>query len=56
MRTVAALQDPDSGTIHLGDIDVVNQKDDLEKRLAICHRILVFTRVRPSPCWSILPY
>lgn len=33
MRTVAALQDPDSGTIHLGDIDVINQKDELRKVL-----------------------
>ncbi|MCU0387248.1 MAG: ABC transporter ATP-binding protein [Chitinophagaceae bacterium] len=33
MRTVAALQDPDSGSIHLGDIDVVNQKTELRKVL-----------------------
>jgi ABC-type multidrug transport system ATPase subunit len=33
MRTVSALQDPDSGTIHLGDIDVINQKDELRKVL-----------------------
>jgi len=33
MRTIAALQDPDSGTIHLGDIDVVNQKNELRKVL-----------------------
>jgi ABC-type multidrug transport system ATPase subunit len=33
MRTVAALQDPDSGSIHLGDIDVVNRKNELRKVL-----------------------
>ncbi len=33
MRTVAALQDPDSGSIHLGDIDVVKQKTELRKVL-----------------------
>ncbi len=27
MRTVATLQEPDAGTIHLGDLDVVRQKD-----------------------------
>jgi len=33
MRTVAALQDPDSGSIQLGDIDVINQKNELRKVL-----------------------
>src|SRR5687767_1173387 len=33
MRTLATLQEPDSGTIHLGDIDVVRQKDELRKTL-----------------------
>jgi ABC-2 type transport system ATP-binding protein len=33
MRTVATLQDPDSGSIHLGDIDAVNQKTELRKAL-----------------------
>jgi ABC-type multidrug transport system ATPase subunit len=33
MRTVAALQDPDSGTIRLGDIDVLEQKTELRKVL-----------------------
>ncbi len=33
MRTIAALQDPDSGSIQLGDIDVVNQKNELRKVL-----------------------
>jgi ABC-2 type transport system ATP-binding protein len=33
MRTLATLQAPDSGTIHLDGIDVVNQKDEVRKRL-----------------------
>src|SRR5271170_6483865 len=33
MRTLATLQEPDSGTVTLGDIDVLKQKDELRKRL-----------------------
>jgi ABC-type multidrug transport system ATPase subunit len=33
MRTIAALQDPDSGSIQLGTIDVINQKNELRKVL-----------------------
>ena len=33
MRTIAALQNADSGTIMLGDIDVINQKNELRKVL-----------------------
>lgn len=33
MRTIATLQNPDSGTIRLGDIDVIKQKDELRKVL-----------------------
>jgi len=33
MRMIATLQEPDSGTIHLGDIDVVRQKDAVRKTL-----------------------
>lgn len=33
MRTIAALQDPDSGTVFLGDIDIINQKNELRKVL-----------------------
>ncbi len=33
MRTIATLQDPDSGTIHLGDIDVINNKHEIRKIL-----------------------
>ena len=33
MRTLATLQEPDSGTIHLGEIDVVREKEELRKTL-----------------------
>ncbi|MBC8087718.1 MAG: ABC transporter ATP-binding protein [Phycisphaerae bacterium] len=33
MRTLATLQDPDSGSITLGDIDVIRQKDKLRQTL-----------------------
>jgi ABC-type multidrug transport system ATPase subunit len=33
MRTIATLQEPDAGTIRLGDIDVVRQKDRVRETL-----------------------
>jgi ABC-2 type transport system ATP-binding protein len=33
MRTLATLQEPDSGSARLGDIDVLKQKDDVRRRL-----------------------
>jgi ABC-type multidrug transport system ATPase subunit len=33
MRTIATLQDPDKGSIHLDDIDVLEQKNELRKVL-----------------------
>jgi len=33
MRILATLQEPDSGSIHLGDIDVINQKDLVRRTL-----------------------
>ncbi|MEA2489229.1 MAG: type transport system ATP-binding protein [Acidobacteriota bacterium] len=33
MRILATLQDPDEGQIHLGDLDVVRQKDEVRKTL-----------------------
>ena len=33
MRTIATLQEPDSGSITLGDIDVIKQKDEVRKVL-----------------------
>ena len=33
MRTLATLQDPDEGSIHLGDVDVLKQRDEVRKTL-----------------------
>jgi len=33
MRTIATLQEPDSGSIHLGDIDALKQKDAIRETL-----------------------
>jgi ABC-2 type transport system ATP-binding protein len=33
MRILATLQEPDAGTIHLGDIDVLEQKDEVRRTL-----------------------
>jgi ABC-type multidrug transport system ATPase subunit len=33
MRTIATLQEPDAGTIRLGEIDVLTQKEDVRKTL-----------------------
>jgi ABC-2 type transport system ATP-binding protein len=33
MRTIATLQEPDSGQIHLGSLDVLHQKEELRKQL-----------------------
>lgn len=33
MRTIATLQEPDSGSIHLGDLDVLRRKDELRRLL-----------------------
>ena len=33
MRTIATLQEPDSGSITFGDIDVLTQKDDVRRIL-----------------------
>ncbi len=33
MRTIATLQEPDSGEIYLGDINVLTQKDEIRKTL-----------------------
>jgi ABC-2 type transport system ATP-binding protein len=33
MRILATLQEPDRGTVHLGDLDVVRRKDDVRRTL-----------------------
>ena len=43
MRTVATLQEPDSGSITMGDIDVLKNKHELRKS----------SRISASGVWSI---
>src|SRR5579859_639949 len=33
MRTLATLQEPDSGSVRLGDLDVLREKDEVRRRL-----------------------
>ena len=33
MRTLATLQEPDAGSVHFGDIDVLRQKDEMRRTL-----------------------
>ena len=33
MRILATLQEPDEGSVRLGDVDVLNQKDEVRKML-----------------------
>jgi len=40
MRTIATLQQPDSGEIHLDEIDILNQKMELRKVLGYFATIL----------------
>ena len=42
MRLIATLQEPDKGSVRLGNIDVMNQKDDA-KRPVTCRRSLAST-------------
>jgi ABC-2 type transport system ATP-binding protein len=52
MRTVATLQEPDSGSIHLDGIDVLRQKDEV--RRVLFRRSLGFIpRSRRSTCCII---
>lgn len=48
MRTIATLQEPDSGSIRLGDIDVLHQKDELRRVLGyLPQEFGVYPRVTP---------
>ena len=54
MRTIATLQDPDSGTITLDGIDVLTQKDEVRKCSATCRRnSACIRRCPPSTCSTI---
>ena len=47
MRTLATLQESDSGSITLGEIDVLKQKTKCVGVLAICHKSSVCTLASP---------
>ena len=48
MRTLATLQEPDSGSASLGDIDIINNKDELRKILGyLPQEFGVYPRVPP---------
>jgi len=56
MRTIATLQDPDAGEIHLDEIDVLKDKTAVRKLLGYLPRSSAFIqRYRQSPCCSISP-
>ncbi len=49
MRTLATLQEPDVGSAHLGDIDILNQKDALRRVLGYLPQdIGVYPRMSPQ--------
>lgn len=49
MRTIATLQEPDTGSIHLGGIDVVEQKQGLRKVLGyLPQQFGVYPRLSPE--------
>jgi ABC-2 type transport system ATP-binding protein len=52
MRTIATLQDPDSGTISLDGIDVVKQKNEIRKCSAIYRRSSAFIPGSPQSICS----
>ena len=57
MRTIATLQEPDSGSIFLDEINVLRDKDAVcAAHSAICRRSLAcMQRCRPWTCSIILP-
>jgi ABC-2 type transport system ATP-binding protein len=50
MRTLATLQEPDSGSATLGEIDVLQQKDEVRKRLGhLPQEFGVYPRMSAQP-------
>ena len=54
MRTVATLQDPDSGSVHLDGIDVLEQKNEVRKLLGYLPQELAFIPRSPRSTCSII--
>ena len=52
MRTIATLQEPDSGQIHLGDLDVLRQKQELRKTLGyLAAGVWRLSATSAQECW-----
>ena len=55
MRTISTLQDPDTGTIMLGDIDVIKQKEELRKEMLVIF-LSFYSQINKSLifhyCWN----
>jgi len=55
MRTVATLQEPDTGSVRLGDIDGLRQKDEIRRRLGyLPQEFGVYTRISAQDMLSHL--
>src|SRR5258708_20538383 len=56
MRTLATLQDPDSGSVHLDDLDVLRRKEEVRKVLGYLPQELgVYPRNSPQHLPNNLP-
>src|SRR5262245_21320363 len=56
MRTLATLQEPDSGTAFLGEIDVLRQKEEVRRRLGyLPQEFGVYPRISAQDMLSHLP-
>ena len=56
MRTLATLQEPDSGSIRLGEIDVLKQKNEIRRRLGyLPQEFGVYPESPPRTCSAIWP-
>ena len=54
MRTIATLQEPDTGKIFLGNLDVIRQKDQVRQTLGyLPQEFGVYPRVSAEDCQSV---
>jgi len=57
MRTIATLQEPDSGSINLGNINVLTQKEEVRKTLGyLPQEFGVYPKLMQLPCLIIFQY
>jgi ABC-type multidrug transport system ATPase subunit len=56
MRTIAALQAPDSGHIHFDGVDIVEHPQVMRDQLGyLPQEFGVYPRYPPTSCWTTLP-